>query len=349
MARILGMCGFEGQEIAYDGMVRTSGSAPVPLYPTTLPVASKSARSFNISNAGYSRLWHDGATITGTPREPTSGRYAFGFQWYPGGNTTSNDQCIIGVGIDGLESVTLSRQDTTGYLTLRVGGAVVVTSTTPLTVTEFNRVIVDVVQASSVKVYLDGDLSVPIINHTLGSALSAPNGFIFAGPSTPANYIDDMWAVEVEGSDPANILRRYISVSIEPITLTGAGPDAEWGDGLGGTGLYSAIDERPPSDIDLIDATDVDLVSTFTHDSVSDDLLYAVQWMMRVTRSGTDGGENLHVRMDNGADTVDLPLAGAAAAPGDGNVIIMGDLDPESNDWTPARLTATRVGPVSRT
>lgn len=347
--RTLGLQGFEGGELAFDGIVRAVGTGGS--YETTeLPSGSSSVRSYrlNTGTSQYVSQWHDGATDTATPLTPNGTRWAFGFQMRPENNDANNNEGYFGVSTSTTERITLSRVDTTGFVTLRVGGSVVATSTFVPTIGEFTRYIVDVDNDTGgyIKVYVAGDLSTPIIDYALpGAAMTNPNAFIFGDNSSVTHYVDDFWAIDLDG-ELDSVLNRYISVSVAPVAVTGAGNYAVWGNGAGGTGLYSAIDEIPPSDADLIDSDAVGEASTFTNGGTTEDLVYSLRLKARVTRTGTVAGANLKFRLRQSSTDLDLATM---AAPGDGYCIKQTDVDGQGNDWTKARLASSELGVLSVT
>lgn len=348
MPRTLGILGFEGRALADDGVTRTAGTGGS--YSTVvLPTGSYSTTSFCLDGdaSTFVSSWHHGATDTGTPNEPIGTRWTFGMRMRADANDANNNEALFGVSDGTTELIAVSRADTTGVVTLRVSGAVVATSTYTPSTGAFTNYLVDVDNdtAGYVRVYVAGDLSTPIINYTLPAAVASPNAFYFADNGSATHYIDDMWATDMDGEADVQ-LHRLVNRSVAPVTLTGAGYYTAWENGAGGTGVYSAIDERPSSDADAINTASVDEASTFTTSGVSAPAVHSLKWMARVTREGTTAGESLEFRQRQGGTDADLDTMDA---PGDGHCIMVTDTDGAGGEWTVAGLLSNEIGVVSRT
>lgn len=341
MAITLGINGFEFQNAGLDGIEIISGG--VLSYNAGVPDNSRSTRSLATNGATLFMKWNNGATATAAANSPGAERYVFGFQGRVPSNDANNDALRIGVsdGVD--EIVTLSRENATGYTTLRVNGAVVVTSAHIWETNVFERFIVDVNPGVYVRVYVDGDLSTPIIDHTLVASMDPPTGFYVASAAAHVSRVDDMWAIEVESGDPSNILRRYISVSVGLAVPNAAGT---YTDGTGG--VAADLAEVPPNDATGVEFALPDEASTYGFSVTNlDPILLATKVAARVTRSGTDAGEECQIRLVQGGDELDLPAA-QTAAPGDGHVILVSDVDGAGAPWTLANFTSGEIGFVTR-
>lgn len=351
--RIIGQVGFESRNFELEGMIQLSGSQPT-FVTTNLPSDSLSLVRMGAGGAALANSWmryfHDGATVSSTPKSVTQTEWGFHFRFYQQATTVAfSTGNIIAVSDDTTEVLGISF--TTGNLvTIRVNGVVVATSVIPLSVEEWERihVFVDNQIGGEVEVYIDGDLSTPIVTYTLLAPLTNPNAFKVHKGTNTIGYLDDMFCWEM-GAGPYPDNRNLLaSGCVEAILLDGDGNYTEWGDGAGGTGSYTAIDEYPPNDTDFIDSDAVDERYTATNVGTANDLVYSVQVAQRVMRSGTLAGENMQVlHRVNGVD--DYYPASPCAAPGDGHVIVVLDEDAEGNPWTKATLLATEFGAISRT
>lgn len=347
---IVQCCGFEGRDIEMDGLLvlvagvgNYSGNAP-------LPPDSKSTQYISAGNGQrFLRYFHQGATSTGTPYTITGQQYGFHFRIRSLGVYADTPHCSLSNGVDEVVGVSFTASN---EVTIRVGGSVVATSPVAVSSGEWERfhVTVDNQIGGLVSVFIDGDLTAPIVSYTLLSVMPNPNAFKFGQLAfTTSNwYYDDLVAWEMGIGDYADNINLLGSVSVERVVLNSNGHYTGWEDGAGNTGVYTAIDEVPPNDSDLIDADAVDLASTYGNAGVTDDVVFFLQGYMRSLRNGTAAGEHIQLRQRHAGIDEDLP-ATATAAPADGHVIIRLPYNAEGNTWNPTRVVNSEFGPVSRT
>lgn len=351
--RIIGQIGGESRDLELEGMILLSGLAPRFLT-TNLPSDSLSgvaiATPVGTGANSWMRYFHDGTTSSSTPKAVTQTEWGFHFRYYQStGATAFSPNTIIGCYLDTTEILSISFT-VANLVTIRVNGAVVATSVMPLSVEEWERihVFIDNQIGGEINVYIDGDLTSTIVSYTLGSALSNPNCFRVTRAIGSGFFVDDIFCWEMGAGPYADNPNLLASGCVEKITINGNGYYSDWGNGAGGTGTYTAIDELPPNDSDYIDSDGVDQVYTATNSGTANDLVYSVQVSQRVMRSGSIAGENLQVVQRINSTDENYP-ATPCAAPGDGHVIVTFDEDAEGNPWTKSRLLASEFGVISRT
>jgi hypothetical protein len=346
--RIVAQCGFEKREAEAEGIITLVGNVP-SFFTTVLPADSKSTTRVRHGStmATWVRYFYNGSTATGTPTVISQTEWGFHFRLYQEAGTpfSTNMQCGVSDGTTEVLSVGFTAAN---LMTIRVNGSVVATSVLPLSLEEWERihVTVDNQIGGDVNVYIDGDFSSPVVSWTLLAALTNPNCFYVKAPFR-TNW-DDLFCWEMGVGPYADNINELGSASIEWITLTGAGTYTDGGDGAGGTGVYTAIDERPVNDSDLIDFDGVDQASTFTNSGTTDDKVFSVELGARSMRAGTVAGANLQmVQTINAVDTYHPTVA--TGAPADGHVILVLEEDAETNPWTKNRLLNSHFGVITRT
>jgi hypothetical protein len=341
MPFVLGMTGFEARATARDRLTVVSGTAS---YDTSnLPPDSPSATSF--SGVSFRAPWYNDPAAA--LFVPSTDEFWFHGRYRSNGNTVFNSTIRLGVGTSGSEYIVLSTENSTLKLTLRVAGAVVATATSAaMSIGTFERLHVHVTGAlagDQVLVYMDGDLSTPVLSYTLvgGDAtalgtLGLPNEFSAAVRS--GDQIDDLVAF-----DPAAVgfpgIEHFISCGIKGQVVTGDGAEADW------SGSYADIDERPASDTDKITAAAVGDESSFTKPAIGEPNVFAVKVMARVTRTGTTAGSNLTTKINDGAVSDEVTMA----APGDGDVQYIFDTAADGGAWSPMKYDATRIAFIAAT
>lgn len=349
MPFILGICGFEAQNTTRDRITISAGS---PLYSTTnLPSGTGSLAAIRGSSISIRVPWYDDGNAG--VFEPSGDEFWFHGRYYNNNSSNaSNDALRLGVGSSGTEFITVSSEDNTNLITIRVAGVVRATASLAVwSLATWHRVHIHVEGTSSgddVHVYLNGNLSSPVVSYTLtgtdASNLAAvgtgkPNQFYFVAMPNGSESVDDL--VAWDPTDPAaRPVAQMLELYLDTRRPTGNGAEQDW------TGGYTAIDEVPNSDADKITSTAVDDYSTFTFAASSADNVIAVKVLARVTRTGTDAGANIGLLAINGAGTSE---EGAIPAPGDGDVTVVFQQGPGTTDWTTTDFNATRFGVRSRT
>lgn len=345
MPPILGATGFAARDDVDDRLIILGGAL---VYSTSvLPPESSSLTSLNGSGALSFRVpWHN--DVAATQFEP-SGEEIWFHARYRTGSTTTASQLRLGLGRNGTEYITISAQDGTNKITIRVAGVVRATAASAaFSVGNWARLHMHVTGDDAgefVHVYLAGDLSTPVVSYTLigadATALSGigkPNEFSVVAVNTAGQYFDDLIAFDPLDVDFPGI-EHFSSCSIGEAAFTGNGAET------GFTGSYTEIDERPFSDADKITASSIGLESTFTKAAISDPNVFAVKMIARVTRTGTAAGANLSLESKNGGDSEVVTVA----APGDGRVQHIFQKAPDALAWSPVKYDATRFGFVTVT
>lgn len=348
--RIVGQCGFEKRQVESEGMVILAGAPP--FFDTwTLPVPSDSKSTTWLKTASgggrWLRYFYNGSVPTGTPNAVSQTQWGYHFRLYQDPFVGFGTTTYCGVSDNTTEVLSVSFT-AANLVTIRVSGSVVATSVLPVSLATWERfhVLVDNQIGGDVEVYIDGDFSAPIVSYTLGSALTNPNAFYAEGPYQTA--FDDLFCWEMGLGPYADNVNELGSASIEWIALAGAGTYTDAGDGAGGTGVYTAIDERPVNDSDLIDFDAVDQKSTFTNSGTTNDKVFSVELCARTMRSGSVAGVNMQmVQRINVTDT--YHPASPTGAPADGYVILTLEEDAETNPWTKIRLLNSEFGVIAKT
>lgn len=347
MGFILHCCGFGCRDVTRDRLSVVSGT--VTYDQVNLPDVSESDTSAGGNGTQWRGPWHDDATAGRT--EPT-GQFWLHMR-YRTSNTTANGGLRLGVGSNSSEFVTLSGETTTNRVVLRVAGTVVATATSATFPADgtFSRVHVHMSGYSefdTIRVYLAGNISTPVLDYTLTSgdeaALAAvgsgrPNEWYINCKSGDATQrVDDLIAFDPTASG-APSMSRLLEPSVAELIPTGNGAEQDW------SGGYTDLDERPNNDADKITATAAGEVSTFTFPAIGAENVFGARLRSRVTRTGTDAGEHIGLIAINGSDDEQEDLD----APGDGDVEHIFQTAPDGSDWSPVSLDATRFGFVAVT
>lgn len=344
MPATLGSRGFECRNTTRDRLIVTSGSFT---YETTnLPPNSQSGTTLAGQNSTFRAPWYDGV---GGQNEPSAEQVWFHARYYTILNNANNDGLRIGIGRDGTEYISISTEDSTNRITIRVAGTVRATSASAaLSLSTWARFHVHITgddAGDQVLVYMDGDLATPVVSYTLigadATALSSvglPNEFLVTMKLDSGSRIDDLIAWDpLDAGFPG--INYFASCGIAGIVFTGDGAETDW------SGSYTDIDERPASDADKIVAANVGDESSFTKPAISADNVFSVQVFARVTRTGTGAGSNLKVKINDGTDFDEVTVA----APGDGDISVIFDTAPDGLAWSPVKYDATRVAFVAET
>lgn len=338
---VLGARSFGFRDELADGLIVIGG---LPTYSTTnLPSLSDSTTSFGGVNCSFRAPWYGPDRI---PVEPSTDELWFHLRYYS--STGADGTLRLGVGRDGTSyvSVTSGADD---KIAIRVAGTTRATAAVAtFSLATWHRLHVHIEGnqvGDTISVYIDGDLSTPVVSYTLISAdvtalaaVGTPDEFFLALKGGGADRVDDLIAWDPAHADFPGI-DAFVAVSLKEMMFTGNGPEQQW------SGAYTAIDERPPVDTDKIAASAVGQTSSFTKDAVAADNVYAVQIYGRATRTGTAAGAQIGVSMTDGVDSVDVDVP----APGDGYFTVIFDAAPDGTDWSPVSFDAARVAFTSET
>jgi hypothetical protein len=362
---ILGMTGFESYNFTSGTATARNDAADLmdriitlgggfTRFSTALPDGSPSLQALAVTSTDVGSVpWHNDAA--GTRNEPgTSGAFWLHDQVRIASNSTSNDQTRHGTSSDDAEYITLSWEDSTTNITLRVAGVVRATSSYATGIADYTRCMVEVtgvtLTSHTITVYVNGDLTTPIITYTLVagdvSALAAvgsglANGFYVRSGNTM--YVDDMWAMDhldgVGATDPT----LYRDSGIRGQVPTGDGAPLNWTASGGGAGSYTDIDFVTGSD--YISATAAATESQFSHTAVASNVerVGAVKVMAHVTQSDVSAGTQIGIGFDDGV----APAQKDSLVPGAGYVTNVFDEQPGGGAWTPADYDASDLIVIS--
>lgn len=348
---VLGMSAFSARDHDRNGLIVLAGA---PTYQVAAPPDSLADTSLRVGGGTTEvrRPWYNGET-TSTPREPSGDEYWFHYRVKWNANVgASNANSRFGVGRNGARVIAVSAAADL-KVTLEIGSGVVATATVAAySVSTYERLHVHVgghLENDVINVYMDGDLDTPILSHTIDAGQAAtlagvglPNEHLFKGPTATTTDLTDLFAIDPNDGvgGAVNTPANFAEASIEPKVFTGNGTYTAW------TGDYTDIDEIPNNDADAISVASVDQASTFTKGATAAEKILSVQSLWRVTRTGTDAGSQVQIRMRSGVTDEDEAIT---AAPGDGDVIQQHHDGVAGAAWTPAEYDATEFGPVSRT
>lgn len=337
---ILYMTGFEGGDLLMDNVTTVAGA---PSYSTSvLPAASPSSRSLSLGFSQSIRIpWID--DVTGTRKEPNTSVW-FHSQFRFASMQSAN---IVGLGRNGVELVTLSWTVGTGFITLRINGVVVSTSLTTQSINTYRRLMfhISAFTAGTINVYVDGNLSTPIITHSFVGSINKPNEFyaLTAAASSP-NYIDDIWALDPSDGVGVTNASDIKDSGIRGQTVNGNGPTQQW-TATPAVSPYTAIDDIPPSDVDYISSTSVGQKSNFTKPNLlgSAEKIAAVKIMARVGQSDASAGTKIGMGFEVGGSNNRVDIT----TPGAGYISNVYNTHPTDPNWTPTNYDSTELSVVS--
>ncbi|MEQ1494501.1 MAG: hypothetical protein ABL912_01905 [Novosphingobium sp.] len=346
MPAFLGITSFGGRDVNRDRIIVGAGTV---VYDTVnLPPDSSSSTSAGGNGVSLRIPWYDDET-SGT-FSPSTGEYWFHGRIFTALNNTNNDTLRLGVARNGSEHVTVSAEDSTNKLVIRVAGSIRATAASAaLSVGTWARVhchVSGVTAGSVVSVYMDGDLSTPVVTYTLigadATALSAaglPNEFMVVGKSGDGTgRFDDLFALDpIDAQAPG--IQFLVSADIAEQVVNGAGSFTDW------LGSYADIDERPASSADKIVASAVGETSSFVKAPIGQDNVFAVKVMVNMSRTGTAAGANVIIGTKEGADTEGRTVP----APGSGDVQAIFQVAPDGTAWSPTKYDATEIAFTSET
>ncbi len=302
MPYVLGMVGFEAGNSTRDFLVNLANT---PTYTTlVLPTNSESARAAGANGWQFRAPWHD--HVNSTQFVPTGDELWIHAQYYTNTNSGANDGLRIGIGNTGTEYISVSAEDTTNKITIRVAGNVRATaSVAAFSLGTWARLHIHIggnQTGDIIRVYLNGDLSTPVVSYTLIAAdqtnlgtVGTPNEFLCTCKAGSNEWLDDLIAFDAQHVDFTNIA-FFGEASIKPQIFNVTRAGADW------SGSHADIDEIPASDTDKITAAAVDDVIALGKAAIGSDNVYAYKVMARITRTGTDAGSNLTIKLVEGVD-----------------------------------------------
>lgn len=362
---ILGMNGFESyQYTSGTSTVRENAADLMERFvvlggdfdrTATVPVGSPSLVALSPGALDVASFpWWDDSTTPITRNEPSDAGGAF---WFHGqakltANSSRNDQTIWGISSDDAEYIALSWEDSTSNVTLRIAGVVRATSGYASGISAYTRYMVEVSgfdAADTVKVYVNGDLTTPIITYALIAAdavsLAAvgtgkANGFWVDGYNGP--LLDDLWAMDhldgVGATDPA----LYRDSGIRGQVGTGDGTPVNWTPSTGGT-TFDDLDSL--TDADFISTGAVGTIAEVSKGAVagSAERIGAVKMYANVTQSDASAGTKIGLGFDDGV----APVQKDSLVPATGYVTNVYDVAPGAVDWTPSIYDASDIKIIS--
>lgn len=362
---ILGMNGFESfafasnntDASAMDKVVILNGS---PVYTTAanrIPDDSPSAASLEIAyQAILSFPWLNDAA--GTRNEP-AGTFWLHFRSAWDFNNNSNDTSYIGLSSNDQEYVTISRQDTTSYVTLRVAGSVVAVSSYSVSLDFFDRIMVEFaftggspVGGDTIKVYKDGVITPgsEIINHTLSGPQAAAlasigsgraNGF-FARSTGFGAWLDDIWAMDTSVATGATDPAQFKDGGIRGAVATGDGSPTNWTLSTG-VNSYAVIDDVSGTDNMSASAVGTETQVTKAAISTVAEKVAAVKVYANVTQSDASAGTRVGLGFDDGVTSVQKD----SIVPATGYVTNVYNERSAGVDWTPGNYDGADIKIIS--
>ena len=344
---IMGLNGFEyGFNVNFedDGLIVTGGGVGEQNFGTPAGSASTVRAIFLNMLGPCHQPWVSGEQAGGTPNTASGTVYWWHMylQW-----SNFNTLGYAGSGIGVTEGVTLST-GAGGTVQLRVGGLDRgAESAAVLSLSAWHRfhVKIDHQTGGDVEVYLDGDLTTPIITYTLIAAditnlTGKGSGFWWQADGVTAVYCDDCFSLDPADAIGVTDIELLANASVQGISITGNGNYQQW------NGDYTDIDEIPASDVDYIDVASIDQAATYAVENASQAAVHFVQSKWRMTRTGSSAGVQAQVRIRNGATDKDETIT---AAPGSGNIIQHHHTAPDGSAWNKTKFDASEFGMVSRT
>lgn len=343
MAKFLGVHTFPNRDTNRDRLIVLAGTAT---YDTVnLPPGSGSTSSIGGSGLAFRAPWYHG----NSQREPSGEAFWLMARYYNTINNTGNDSLIIGVGRNGTEYVSVSAEDSTNKITIRVAGIVRATAASAaFSLSTWERIHLHFGGDDSgdvVSVYQDGDLTTPVVTYTLTNTdainLAAiggkPNEFYAATKSGAGNdRFDDF--IAMDPADPAfEGIAFYGEFAVKDLRFnanSGETGEQQW------SGGFANIDEVPPSDTDKITASAVGNLSMFLKAAIGEDNVFGAKLTARVTRTGTAAGTQIDLVSRDGVDEDAVTMT----APADGDVTAYFEEHPSGTDYSPSSFDTNRFG-----
>jgi hypothetical protein len=348
---IIGANGFEAGNIQADGLI---GYGSPAFQPFGTPPGSASTYRCAIGNSNASaplrQPWVNGEQAGGTPREPSGNTYWWQMRvLLPGGGSTIRRFGAARGGTPGVQ-VNVEADET---VQIYVGGnarGAASTFTVTINVWHTFHVFVNHIDGGDVEVYVDGDLVNPIATYTLDEGGSSdltnmggkPNEFWWNNNSNSSQLIfDDCFALDPNDATGVVDIEEVVNASFQQVILDGNGFYQQQV-----SGDYLDLDEIPFSDADYIDFNNTNLAATFTIDNAAQPAVHFVQTKARITRTGTDAGSNLQMRLRSGGTDKDETTT---VAPGAGYIIQQHHTAADAGAWDATKFNATEIGLITRT
>jgi hypothetical protein len=338
MPVVLGMNGFGARNTDRDEIIQVSG---VLGYETTeLPPDSPSTTSIGDRGQSFRMPWWDHVNVT--QFEPSTNELWYHFRYWS--NTSASlSTARYGVSRDATPVLSVGFETGTNKIVIRVADTIrATTASTTISTSTWERFHVHMTGATAgsfIHVYMDGNLVTPVLSYTLigadATALSSagkPNSFRVVIGGSGTTYVDDFVAWDPADPDFLGIV-YFAECGIQEQVFTGNGAEADW------SGAYTAIDERPCSDADKITASVVAQSSSFTKAAIGQDNVFAVNVKARVTKTGSEAGDNLTLSIKQGANQESVTII----APGDGDISYLFNAAPDGTPWSPVSYDATRI------
>ena len=342
--------------VLMDKIIYT-GSGTLTYSTTNIPASGTPSLVALVSTSGdiASMPWWNDA---GSSRNEPAGTHWIHAQVRPGGNTGSNDATRWGMSSNDSEFITLSTEDNTANLTLRIGGSVVATSSFSMPTSDFTRIMVELAftggtptAGNTIKVYKDGIITggTEIINYTLDladqTALSGigsgkANGFYARSGNTM--YLDDMWAMDTSLATGATDPAQLKDGGIRGAVATGDGSPTNWTPSSGGDS-FDDIDVVTDADYLQASATAVETQVTKGSIALQAERVGAVKVYANVTQSDAIAGTQIGLGFTDGVTTTQKD----SLVPGAGYVANIYDERSAGVDWTPANYDGADIKIIS--
>jgi hypothetical protein len=349
----MGMQGFEARALDDDNLLFNNG---FPTYETfSTPAGSASvtrARFVNNGTVGVHYItspWVSGEVAGATRITPTTDVYWFHMylQW-----SLQETNAYAGVGRNGTEGITLG-VGTGGTVRLRAGdkGSLGESAESAPGIVASNtwyrfHVKVTHIAGGTVEVYLEGDLTTPILTYTLlaGDITNLggkPNEFWWYADGITLMYVDDCFALDPADAIGVTDINLLANASIQPRSGLSAGTYSDW------TGTVADVNEVPFSDVDFNSTGAINQAQTYNFPFAGQPAVHFVQSKLRMTRTGTAAGVQCQVRIrDNVGNEKDETIT---TAPGSGNIIQHHQTAPDGGAWDKSTFDGCQFGIVSRT
>lgn len=330
-----------------------SGSA----WASSSDVPGDSEATTSVTNGGtdstWVRPWYDSGTPSGAGQTPSGTNYAVVYR-AKYGDASFTDAGLadarLGAGRSGSEGVCVGVEVSTGNATLYVAGTKVDTSEEAEwgpAAWERVFIVVDHQDGGEIAVYFDADTSEAVLSYTLTSsdvtALGGlPDQFYFELDGGTW-YVTDTIAVDMDDGSGIVSVESLLTASVAAPAVDGGGTYQD------GTGDYTDVDERPPSNVDSIEFSSPNDAHTisFADLPASVDHVFWVQTLMGVMiQSGNAANSDYYdLRAENGVNEREI---GTFTGPSDGDAVGIWPTDANSADWTVDEFNATNFGIVAR-
>ena len=296
------LSGFELQNVTDDGIsFHTSG---LESYSTTTPPTTRgnySLRNSSLTLGQYSCFLN--GTVAGC---------WLGAQFY----ASSNGEATYGLS-EGTSTEYIEAGISGGEWVIRVNGAeVALVSGASINTWHRTHLQVEGLAAGSViRLYINGDLTAPVVQYTLtsGDVAGFPASFGHVAFRLKKSLLDDLWVMDPNDATGITDPQETLSFSVELLTAVSDGADFTFA-----SGSFSDIDEIPFSLADKITADAVGQIADLSFDSASAaQVIGAVKVTQRTQRSGTTAGSQAEISIDDGSNNNAIETV---TVPGDGYI-----------------------------